>query len=245
MLPSLFVALPFAACPFGLLTDGCGGVLLWCLIAAVLSGACFAVVLQPRLWPRTRLIGAGSVGGLGALIYLLAFFFTPSDAVDPARWRTYSPAGEAFSILLPGGPGVLPNGKVQDHFLIMANPDLSFCIHVAPAPPLDNPFAVQPLNGLSHQAVDDIRRRLQNAYDYPNNLVIQAEWDASQSGQPYHEIVCQRTTGYNDFGLTLKEVCVVRVYVANGKIYAPSVRGSRVTADAPDVLKFLNSFQIK
>ena len=51
------------------------------LIAGVLAIISFSVVNQPRLTPRTRLIAAGSLVGLGALIYLLAFFFTPSDAV--------------------------------------------------------------------------------------------------------------------------------------------------------------------
>ena len=56
VLPALFVALPFAAIPFGLLTDGCLGGFLWCLIAAVLAGISFLIAVQPR--PATRAPGS-------------------------------------------------------------------------------------------------------------------------------------------------------------------------------------------
>jgi len=249
VLPALVVALPFAAIPFGLLTDGCLGGFVWCVIAAVLAGVGALVVAQPRLTPRARLIGAGGLLGLGAAVYLISIPLTPAYTVDPAKWRTYAPAGEDFSVLMPGAAGVVPDGTgddARDYMYMMANPDLSFWIHVAPAPPLaDNPFAFQAVNGVNYQAVNEIKKRIQNAYTYPSTLVIQSERDAGQSGLPYHEIVYQATLGHNDVGMAPTETVVARVYVANGKIYALTMRGPRVRSDGPDVLKFLNSFRVK
>ncbi len=51
-IPPLFIALPFAAAPFGLLTDGCLGAFLWTVIAAALGVAAWIVAAQARLRPR-------------------------------------------------------------------------------------------------------------------------------------------------------------------------------------------------
>ncbi len=98
-LPALFVALPFAAGPFGLLTDGCIGVFLWCVIAAVLAGVSALVVAQPRLTPRARLIGAGGLLGLARPSTSSAFRSRPrTPSMRPSGECTPPPAKtSAFS----------------------------------------------------------------------------------------------------------------------------------------------------
>ena len=132
-LPTIFAVLPFAACPFDLLADGGFGVLLWCSIAIGLAFAAFVCVAPPRHMPRTRLVCASSIVGLGVLIYLFAFFSKPSYSVDPRQVRSCTvPPAASFSVHLPGEPGLLRNGNRPRSCVVNGEPDLSFCIHVAP-----------------------------------------------------------------------------------------------------------------
>ncbi len=253
-LPFLFVVLPFAACPFDLLTDGCGGVLLWCLIAAVLAGATFAVLLQPRLLPRTRLIGAGALVGLGALIYLLAFFFTPSDAVDASLWRTYMPPEGGFHVKLPGSPAFTrkptgafiadPAHDTVTYTVDVKGSEVRFAVSVSVNPTLNgglNQFFGNDINNI--QAINDARNRLQQEYllTFPTGRDVTV---SPINGLPYHEVSYR--TGPDLAGqLTAPDrTLVARIYVVAGRTYTLVVVGPKVRADSPDALKFFDSLQI-
>jgi uncharacterized Zn finger protein (UPF0148 family) len=249
-LPSVFVALPFAACPLGMLTDGCGGAFLWCLIAAALAGAAFAVVLQPRLMPRTRLIGAGGFVGLGAAIYLLAFFLTPSYSVDASLWRTYGPPDGSFRVKVPGSPTITeqparafiadPDDDVTVAYTVdVKEPKVCFVVTDSPIP-----TAIGGLNRLpggnvnNFQAFNLARNRLQG--EHPSLGQTGSDRTVRPSnGLPYHELV------FRDESIITVEVLAARIYVASDRTYTLVIVGPKVRADSADALKFFDSFQIK
>ena len=247
-LPVLFVALPFAAGPYGLITDGCLGVFLWCVIAAVLAGISVIVVAQARLTPRARLIGAGGLVALGAAVYLISFPLTPAYSVDASLWRSYTSSDGDFSVLFPGTPSINPVGTVagaEKYTVALESPEISFSVYVAPAPPPDNnPFVIQPFNNNKSRAVDEAKNLLKQefslGYQYP-----QTDQDVNQySGQPYHELFYQIPTGSYS-GPSAGKSLAARVYVVNDTTYTLAVFGPRVRNDGSDVVKFFNSFRIK
>jgi hypothetical protein len=252
-LPSVFVALPFAACPLGLLTDGCLGAFLWCVVAAALAGAAFAVVLQPRLVPRTRLIGAGGFVGLGAAIYLLAFFLTPSYSVDASLWRTYGPPDGSFRVKVPGSPTIgkqsvagMDWGDDNDavtYTVDVKEPEVRFAISVSPNTRVNG--GLNPLPGgniINYQAINDAKIRLQLDYlvtdptgrDRAVNPV---------NGLPYHEVSYRAGPNLPGRYTPADKTLAARIYVAPDRTYTLLVVGARVRADSADALKFFDSFQ--
>ena len=247
VLPALFVALPFAAIPFGLLTDGCGGGFLWCAIAAVLAGIGAIVVAQRRLTPCARLIGAGGLLGLGAAVYLVAIPLTPAYTVDASLWKTYTSPDGDFSVLMPGTPANyhLPTfNNAEKYSKSIPSPDISFTVYVAPAPPENNnPNVFQPFANPNTNAVQNAQNLLKDEFalgfqypqvDRPMNVY---------GGQPYQEYLYVVSTMYG--GPSAGKSLAARVYVVNGTTYTLAVFGPRVKADGPDVLEFFNSFQVK
>ena len=247
-LPALFVALPSAAIPFGLLTDGCLGAFLWFVITAVLAGITLAVVMQPWLKPRGRLIGAGAMLGLGAAIYLIAIPCTPSYTVDPSLWKSYSMPGAGSTVQLPGTPkSGFPNGfngATQKFTVDVNDPEVQFAIFVADAP-ANNPNVFQPFaSNLTYQTINDARSRLQQEYGANgfNTVYVQSERDLPQSGRTCHEVTFTVIPGYG-YSSNKTKTLVARIDIVNGKVYTLAALGPRVKADGFDMLKFFNSVQ--
>jgi hypothetical protein len=250
VLPSLFVALPFAACPLGLLTDGCGGAFLWCLIAAVLGGAAFAIVLQPRLTPRTRLIGAGSLVGLGALIYLLAFFLTPSYGVDASLWRTYMPADGSFRVKVPGSPTINQNparailgdldGNSVSYTVNVKEPEIRFAVYDFPNL-TDDPRFVGKIKDYQVTAATDL---LKQEFDMAPEPWIEGE-ASSSNGLHYYECSYLVKSDFNRRPVEKLWGLAARIYVTSDRTYTLLVIGPKVRAYSPDALKFFDSFQIQ
>jgi hypothetical protein len=253
-LPPLFALLPFAACSFGLLTEGCEGVVLWCLIAAVMAGVSYAVAVQPRLMPRTRLIGAGSLAGLGALIFLLAFYLTPSYSVDASLWRVYMPPDGSFRVKIPGSPAITEkpitpfnNGPDDDvvvfYTVDLEEPQVRFAVSNSPAPSGNAGWNMLPGNNVNNfQAINEAKSRLRQEYD-DGHFVLKTERDLAFYGQTCHEMVYRYSPVGDDIG-TMTQTLVARVYVVNDRTYTLTVLGLHVKSDGPDALKFFDSFQI-
>ena len=246
-LPALFIALPFAAGPFGLLTDGCLGVFLWCVIAAVLAATSAIVVAQRRLTPRARLIGAGCLLGLGAAVYLVSIPLTPVYTVDASLWKPYTSPDGDFSILLPGAPASysLPTfNNTKKYSKSIQSPEISFAVYVAPAPPnANNPNIFQPFANPNANAIQNAQNLLKQefslGFQYPR---VERSLNA-YGGHPYEEYYYVVSTMYG--GPSAGKSLAAHVYVVNGMTYTLAVFGPRVKSDAPDVLKFFNSFQVK
>jgi hypothetical protein len=254
LLPSLFVALPFAACPLGLLTDGCGGAFLWCLIAAVLGGAAFSIVLQPRLTPRTRLIGAGSLVGLGALIYLLAFIFTPTASVDASLWRTYMPPDGDFRVKFPGSPRIEEQQIPNDHAALLLNtiytvdvepPEIRFVVYASPTMRTDGGVNPPAGNFNRNSAIDEAKLRLYQRY-FQVDVASREGMATAYNGLPYYEFsYVTRNTFARAGSTTLNMRLAARIYVTSEVTYTLIVAGPKVRADSADALKFFDSFQIE
>ena len=138
------------------------------------------------------------------------------------------------------------NADATKYTKVLVSPEVTFAVYVAPTPPPDNnPFAFRPVNNVNYQAINDAKNRLQQEYTFPTTLVIQTERDTTQNGQPCHEMVYRATLGYDDIGTAPTKTLVARVYVANDKTYTLIVLGARVKSDAPDVVKFFQSFRIQ
>jgi hypothetical protein len=249
-LPPVFAALPFAACPFGLLTDGCGGVFLWCLIAAALGAAAFTIGTQPRLLPRTRLTWAASLVGLGALIYLLAFIFTPSYSVDPSLWRTYVPRDGSFRLKIPGSPTVIErrnqlfipdanNDVAVTYSVDVKEPEVSFAVTDFPSHSTDGGFNQFPGGTIG---IYQILKEAKNRLEMEHPLLYQTGPDgviSHANGAPYYDLT------YQDGAVRWNRVLAARIYVAMGRTYTLTVVGPKVRAGSADVLKFFDSFQIQ
>ena len=254
-IPPLFIALPFAAAPFGLVTDGCLGAFLWTVAALVLGGLALAVALQSRLKPRARLIGGLGLLGLGALLPLLAIPITPSYTVDAALWRSYSSPNGDFTVLMPGAPTVgvpvgLPSGALRDdgmrrkYTVAVTNPDVQFAVFVTPAP-VNDPNFVQPWFNQNTQAVEDAKQALQQEYGSNGSGSIVQQWperDPYQSGRQWHEVTYRVYPGWNGRDAQQRTL-VARIAVVNGKTYALAAIGPRFKADGSDMLRFFNSIQ--
>lgn len=249
MLPPVFVALPFAACPFGLLTDGFGGVILWCFIAAVLAGAALIVANQPRLLPRTRLAWSCSLVGLGALIYLLAFIFTPSYSVDPSLWRAYVPRDGGFRVKIPGSPTVIErrnqlfipdanNDVAVTYSVDVKEPEVSFAVTDFPIHPSNGGFNPFPGAISFYQSLNEAKNRLEMEHPLlyqsgPDGIISRA------NGAPYYDLT------YQEGAVTRNRVLAARIYVVSDRTYTLTVVGPKVRAGSADVLKFFDSFQIQ
>ena len=246
-LPVLFVALPSAAIPLGLLTDGCLGAFVWCVITVVLAGITLAVVMQPWLRPRGRLIGAGAMLGLGAAVFLIAIPCSPSYTVDPALWKSYGPPGVGFTVLMPGTPITgKPNVNLtpQKFTVDVTDPEVQFAVFVADAPGND-PNAFQPFAmNLNYQAINDARSRLQQEYGANgfNSVYAESERDLTQYSRTCHEVTFMVIPGYG-YNSNKTKTLVARIFIVNGKVYTLAALGPRVKADGSDMLKFFNSVQ--
>jgi hypothetical protein len=250
-LPLVFVALPFAACPLGLLTDGCLGAFLWCVIAAGLAGAAFTVVLQPRLMPRSRLVGAGSLVGLGAAIFLLAFFLTPSYSVDASLWRTYMAPDGGFRIKIPGSPtitqkqtvaifGAAPNDATVNYTVDVTEPEVRFTVSVSPCTTA-NPFPGDAVN--NYQEINNAKIRLQR--EFPTVWMTGREGMVTPSiGLPYYELSYRASINFSSGYPVRERMLAARIYVTPVRTYTLIVIGPKVRIDSPDAVKFFDSFQI-
>ena len=246
VLPALFVVLPFAAIPFGLLTDGCLGGFVWCLIAAVLAGVTLLVVVQPRLRPRARLIGAGGLIGLGAAICLIAIPLTPRYTIDPLLWKSYTPPDGGFTVLTPGTPTQTRVGgafAADKYSTSVESPDVTFTVYAAPEQADNNFGGFQPFNsGPNSTAIHNAQSLLQQefylGFQYPQT----DRYVSTYSGQPYQEYYYVISNNYGA-GTSAGKSLAARVYVVNGMTYTLAVFGPRVRADGADVLKFFSSFK--
>ena len=237
-MPAAFIGLPIAGISLGLMTDGCLGAFLWCLIAVALAGATLVVVLQAWLRPRARLIGAASLVGVGAAIFLVAIPFTPSYYVDASLWRTYASPNGDFRVLLPGQPKIGVYGATEKYVVDVKNPEISFAVFVAPD--TSNPNNMFGNN--NWQRYNEAKTRLEQTPEYSTyNLYYAQERDLYQSGQMCHELIYNRVT--LRYSNQETKTLVARIFVVNGKVYTLAALGPRVKADGADVIKFFTSFQ--
>ena len=259
-LPPAFMVLALAAIPLGLVTDSWGGswgsAFLWCLVAAVVAGAAFAVVMQPRLMPRTRLIGAGSLVGLGAAIYFLAFFVTPSYSVEASLWRTYVPPDGSFRVKIPGSPAISqkpppafvanPDKDTVTFTVNLQEPEVRFAVSVFPAATADGGLNRLPGGNTNNlQAINNAKSRL--GQDFPV-FVYDPGRDGMvnpSNGMAYYKLNYRIEPRFNDKSDTVEKTLAARIYVATDRIYMVTLLGPKVRAGSSDTLKFFDSFQIQ
>jgi hypothetical protein len=238
--PWLFLALPFAASPFGLLTDGCLGAFLWTVVALVLAGATLVIVAQARLRPRARLNAGVVLLGVGVMLPLLAIPLTPSYTVDPALWTMYTPPDKEFTVLLPdvarigrGTPGEDPAAK--EYFVDVQQPEIHFRVYVSLEPKTNNFANLR--SAENEQAVNAAKTLLMQEYNL-NDYEWNIDQMGNQRGAPYRELFCQ-IPRYG--GLYAGQSLAARVYVVNGKVFTLTAIGPRVRLDGADVVKFFDS----
>ena len=255
-LPTIFAVLPFAACPFDLLADGGFGVLLWCSIAIGLAFAAFVCVAPPRHMPRTRLVCASSIVGLGVLIYLFAFFAKPSDSVDASLWRTYVPPDGGFRVKLPGSPIVTrnragafiadPDEDTVSYTLDVKEPEVRFIVADSPAVTTEVGLNQLPGGNINNKAGNDAKMRLQQEFPlaYPGVAPGYAKGETPIYGLPYYYVTYQTGPDLAGRFTATNRTLEACIYIAPGRTYTLVIVGPNVRAHSPDALKFFDSFQI-
>ncbi len=244
---ALFIALPFAACPFGLITDGPLGVFLWIVIAAVLAGAALIFATQARLRPRARLIAAVCVLGFGALLPFLTIPVTPSYTVDAKLWAPYTPVNGDFTVVMPGSPqtmGAAQGGNIspKKYGIDVLSPEVEFVVFTWPA---QGPFTGRPA---VDQSVADAAKDLLTREYFPSEYAYpQREQSGSSHGLAYRELFIQiPSSSYYSYRTPhAGHGLAARVYVVNGEVVTLAAVGPRVKLDGPDVVKFFDSLQVK
>ncbi len=239
-IPPLFLALPFAAAPFGLLTDGCLGAFLWTVIALALGGTALIVAVQARLRPRARLITGLSLLGVGAALPLLAIPLTPAYTVDPALWSTFRPTSGEFTVLMPGAPASGALMSLERYQVDVVSPEIHFMVYVAPAPQIANFGNVGEAPG--EQAVSEAQALLARDF-YLTSSYPSVNRFGSQDGRTYRELFYQASSSSYGNGPYAGKSVAARVYVVNGNVVTLTAMGPRVRLDGADVVKFFNSVQ--
>ncbi|HVS38231.1 MAG TPA: LamG-like jellyroll fold domain-containing protein [Gemmataceae bacterium] len=243
-IPPLFIALPFAACPFGLITDGCLGAFLWTAIALGLGVLAIIASVQSWLRPRARVITALSVLGFGAVLPLLTIPFTPKYTVDPNLWTSFTSSSGDFTVDMPGTPSFQPlsvvggNRSAKKYIVAVNNPDVEFAVYVL-TPPQVNNFGPS----LADQAVNDVQNMLKGEFSLYNFYWPSMPRSGVVHSQQYREFFYQIPNTSYSGGLHPGQGLATRVYILKDKVVALTAVGPRVKLDGADVVKFFNSIQ--
>jgi hypothetical protein len=236
LMPVACLGVPAAGIPLRLFAGGIGAWGLWGGIGLVLAVLCWALARQMRWRPRTRLAAAGGVGGAGYLFLFGAMAFAPvaPSPIDARAWKWFAPVGASYRVLMPRVPSpqhgawsVTQWGTWNSYVLDLKQQDVTFTVSHMDVSRAD----------LKPDTVEKLWEEVTRVTQRTSGATLVSHRQLSRYGQPGREFVF-RLLGRNGDG-----TLVVHAYVIHGRLFTASVASHHLRADAPEVRRFLDSFE--
>jgi hypothetical protein len=242
LLPWLAVAVPVLAIWLRVLggVHG-GGRFLWFVVAALTFLVAFKLMRREALSNRRRAFVAATVLGCSFLLLAGAYGYRLANptTVPLHAWRTYTPRGLRVSFLMPGEPAILQQQAVA------GLPATTYTVNTY-AYTLGKTFllAVATVDRRQFPATSDSdilnarKQALQNELGVYTHERPDTIHSSSRNAGIQFVLTPYRSTSNG------RETHVWRMFVVGDKVYMLCAKGDEVDADDPDVVKFLESFQV-